>query len=117
MVKESKSKFDYLITVDIFLLLGLGSEHGRASIEWMFDNMNTEFEVVENGKYKKVKSFEDGKSTIFPGDLGKKTAYRFDFAEQHVLPETLNIETLSHRLCFESQIVTDFIALLKKMVL
>ncbi len=113
MVKDSKSKFDHLNVVDIFLLLGMGSEHGRAAIEWMFDNMNNEFEVVENGLHKVVKNFEDGKSTKLPGSLGKKTAYRFDFAEQHVLPETLEIDTVSHRLCFDSQFITDSIALLK----
>ena len=99
----------------INLLLGLGDEHGKAAIEWTVDNINTTFDVVENGNLQKVRSFEDGKESFFSEKLGKRMAYRFDFTDQHVLPRTLNIKTVSTRLCFDSVIFTRFFAILKKL--
>ncbi len=78
-------------------MLGLGEEHGKAAIEWMVDNMNTKFNIIEKGKTFQVKSLEDGKSTKFPKPFGNRYTYRFDFAEQHGLPETLNYQE-----CIES---------------
>jgi saccharopine dehydrogenase-like NADP-dependent oxidoreductase len=115
LVKYSKSHFDHLDRADISVMLGLGEEHGRAAIEWMVDNVSTSFEVVEKGKLKKVKSFEDGKKTNFPKNLGQRIVYRFNLAEQHILPKTLGIKTVSNRVCFDSRFITKVLAFLKKV--
>ena len=115
LVKRCKQQFEVLEKVDIYLLLGLGDVHGKAAIEWTVDNINTTYYVVENGRPKEVRSFEDGKETIFSEKLGKRTAYRFDFTDQHVLSRTLDIKTISTRLCFDSVFFTGFFAILKKL--
>lgn len=115
MVKYSKSHLDILDNADINLMLGIGDGHGKAAIEWMVDNMNTKFNIIEKGKTIQVKSLEDGKSTKFPKPFGDRYTYRFDFAEQHGLPETLNIKSVSNRICFDSRFVTHFLVLLKKI--
>jgi saccharopine dehydrogenase-like NADP-dependent oxidoreductase len=115
LVKQSAKVLDEVHSADIFLMLGLGEQHGKAAIEWMVDNINVDFSVVEEGLKKQVKSFEDGKKTEFPGKLGRRMAYRFNFSDQHALPDTLDIQTISTRICFDSAVITNLIALLKKL--
>jgi len=115
LVKHSKSQFDSIDIADIFIMLGLGDKHGKAVVEWTIDNINTEFNIIENGSLKKVKSFEDGKKTEFPANLGKRTAFRFDFNDQHVVPKTLGVKSSSTRLCFDSTFFTHTFAGLKKI--
>jgi saccharopine dehydrogenase (NAD+, L-lysine forming) len=115
LVKYSKSNFDSIERAEIFIMLGLGDKHGRAAIEWTVDNINSVFSVLEENSYKPVKSFEDGKKTLFPGSLGTRTAYRFDFVDQHVIPKTLGVKSSSTYLCFDSAFITNTFALLKKM--
>jgi saccharopine dehydrogenase-like NADP-dependent oxidoreductase len=47
-----------------------------------------------------------------PG-IGQRTAYRFNFPDQHSLPKTLGINSISSRLCFDLEIVTKIFAILK----
>lgn len=114
LVKHSTSQFDKIFSSEIYLMLGLGEKHGKAAIQWTVDNMNTEYFIMEEGRKRRVRSFEDGKKTIFPGGLGKRSAYRFNFTDQHVLPQTLQIPSVSTRLCFDSAAVTKILAFLKK---
>lgn len=99
--------------LDIFVMLGTGDAHGNAAIQWTLENANAEFSVLENGAEKTVRSFEDGKRTRFPG-IGERTAYRFNFPDQHSLPKTLGIDSVSSRLCFDLEIVTKAFAALKR---
>ncbi|RKL65756.1 Saccharopine dehydrogenase [Salipaludibacillus neizhouensis] len=115
LVQHSKSYFDTIDKADISLMLGLGEKHGKAGIEWMIDNINASFEVVEDSRKKKVKTFEDGRKTTFPDNIKDRTVYRFNFAEQHILPKTLHIKSVSNRICFDSRFVTASFALLKKL--
>ncbi len=115
LAKNCDLHFDKLEKVNIYLMLGLGDKHGKAAIKWMFDNMGPAFNVVENGSLKKVKSFEDGKNTVFSNKLGQRTSYRFDFADQHIVPNTLGVNSVSTRLCFDSKFSTQAFAVLKKI--
>lgn len=115
LVKHSAAAMDELQSAHIFLMLGLGERHGKAAIEWMVDNLNSEFAVMENGSYQSKRSFEDGKAAAFPGKLGLRTAYRFNFSDQHVLPTTLDLKSVSTRICFDSAFITRLVAFLKKL--
>ncbi|SFL69956.1 saccharopine dehydrogenase family protein [Pelosinus propionicus] len=115
LVKHSLQYLDQIHSANIYLMLGLGEAHGRAAIEWMIDNMNTVFFVNDKGVKKQVRSFEDERKVIFPNRIGQRSAYRFNFTDQHVLPETLGIPSVSTRICFDSAIITNLIALLKKI--
>ncbi len=114
---HAQTQFDELQNLEIYVLLGQGEAHGEAAVRWMVENLNTTFTVQENGTAKQVKSFEDGKKTIFPGKLGQRTAYRFDFSDQHVLPRTLDVNSVSTRLAFDSALATNLMAFFKNISL
>jgi hypothetical protein len=59
-----------------------------------------------------VRSFGEGRSTRMPGPFGERTAYRFDFSDQHTLPSTLGIKSASTWLCFDSRLATGALWLL-----
>ncbi len=87
---------DRVDAIDMYVLLGLGDQHGKAAIEWTIDNLQS--------------GFTDRKRTDFGDELGVRAAYRFPFADQHVIPRTLGVPAVTTRLCFDSAAVTGFIA-------
>lgn len=114
LVKRGKQKLDAVRQADIYVLLGLGEAHGRAAIEWTLNNLAADFSVVEQGAARRAVSFSEGKKTMFPDPFGRRTAYRFNFSDQHIIPRTLNIPSVSTRLCFDSALVTHAAAGLKR---
>ncbi|WP_128893922.1 saccharopine dehydrogenase family protein [Longirhabdus pacifica] len=115
LAKHTKSYLDYTESIDIHIMLGLGDQHGKAAIEWTINNFNTSFHVYSNWKEVKVDTLSDGKRTHFGKELGKRTGYRFNFSDQHTLPHTLQVPTVSTRLCFDSQVITNIVALCKQV--
>lgn len=109
-----KSVFNEVERIDIYILLGLGEAHGEAAIRWTLENLNAEFLVNADGGLKTVRSFAEGKVVEFPEPIGRCTAYRFDFADQHVVVKTLGIESASTWLCFDSSFFTRIIAMMRK---
>jgi saccharopine dehydrogenase-like NADP-dependent oxidoreductase len=100
--------------IDIFIMLGLGEAHGKAAIQWTLDHINSEFTILDRGFEKRVNSFENYVEADFPVH-GKRKAYRFDFPEQRIIPNTLGIQTVSSWLCFDIPMMTTFYAMLKKI--
>lgn len=45
-----------------------------------------------------VVSFENPKRAVFPGKHERRTAYLFDFADQHVVARMLDVENVAMRL-------------------
>jgi saccharopine dehydrogenase (NAD+, L-lysine forming) len=115
LTKHCQSKVPDMTYADIYILLGMGDIHGDAALQWTLENMNGEFTVCDNGEIKRVKSFEDGKQTVFPGRLGKRTTYRFNFSDQHVLPQTLGLKSVTTRLCFDSAWMTSLFPIANKV--
>lgn len=115
MAAHCKSKFDRMEHTDIFVLLGLGERHGEAAISWTIENMNSTFTAQENGVAKHVASFEEAKRTIFPNGIGERTAYRFNFSDQHIITNTLGVRSASTWVCFDSTLITYLFFLCKKI--
>ncbi|MFV2045238.1 MAG: saccharopine dehydrogenase NADP-binding domain-containing protein [Anaerolineales bacterium] len=111
----AKSRIEAVEHVDMFILLGLGEEHGEAAVRWTVENLNKEFRIRDAEGPRRVRTFHEGKTTLFPGGLGRRKAYRFDFSDQHVIPRTLSIDSASTWLCFESALVTDSFAILERL--
>jgi saccharopine dehydrogenase (NAD+, L-lysine forming) len=63
---------------------------------------------------KSVSSFAEGKAVEFPEPYGRRTAYRFNFADQRVIVNTLGIKSASTWLCFDSPFLTQIIAMMRK---
>ena len=57
LAARAVERMDRTDRIDIVLELGLGDDHGRAALEWMFDNLDAAYEVQENGRPKSVRSF------------------------------------------------------------
>jgi saccharopine dehydrogenase (NAD+, L-lysine forming) len=95
-----------------YVLLGLGEVHGEAAVRWILRNLGRRFAILSDGIPKDVRSFGEGLSTRMPEPFGDRTAYRFDFSDQHTLPATLGIKSASSWLCFDSRLATGALWLL-----
>ncbi|MFF2089718.1 saccharopine dehydrogenase family protein [Paenibacillus sp. NPDC058174] len=115
MAARAMMEMDHTDVIDITIMLGLGDRHGQAAIEWTIDNLAEDFEIVRDGGKTMVKSFTDGKRTDLGADIGWKKAYRFNFSDQHALMRTLQLPSVSTRLCFDSSLVTDLLAFLRSI--
>ncbi|WNS45992.1 saccharopine dehydrogenase NADP-binding domain-containing protein [Paenibacillus sp. MMS20-IR301] len=115
LAAKAVQELDRAELIDISIMLGLGDSHGQAALEWTVDQLGSAFEITEHGKLRNVSSFRDGKSTEFGFSLRKRTAYRFPFSDQQTLPATLNVPSISTRLCFDSRTATAAVALLRSL--
>ena len=95
LVSHSTSVLDEVSQVDIFLLLGMGEVHGEASLQWVLDNLNSEYSLRQHGVDARVQTFGESKRTVFPSNIGKRSAYRFNFADQHTVVKTLGVGSAS----------------------
>ncbi|MGO4546562.1 saccharopine dehydrogenase family protein [Paenibacillus sp. 2TAB23] len=105
---------DHIDRIEIGIMLGLGDAHGKAAIEWTVDSLNREFEITENRLFRKVSSFSEGRKTDFGRKWGIRTAFRFPFSDQQTLPSTLDVPSISTRLCFDSRMATTAVSVLRK---
>jgi saccharopine dehydrogenase-like NADP-dependent oxidoreductase len=112
---EAKKYISQNEQTDISILLGLGEAHGQAAMDWTVGGMNETFTVIEEGKSRTAASFTEGKIVDFGNRLGKRKAYRFNFSDQQVLPTTINIPTVSTRLCLDSRFITASLGVSKKL--
>ncbi len=112
LAQHAQSHLGPLARIDLFVLLGLGDVHGVAAIRWTLRNLGQRFSILSDGIRKEVRSFGEGRSTRMPEPLGERTAYRFDFSDQHTLPATLGIKSASTWLCFDSRLATGVLWLL-----
>lgn len=100
--------------IDIDILLGLGEAHGLHGMQWTLERVGREFSVMTAQGPVLVTGFTDPKQTDFPGPYGRRTTYRFDFSDQHVLPRTLGVAEVSTRMCFDSGRMTSLFAMLSR---
>ncbi|MDP1715658.1 MAG: saccharopine dehydrogenase NADP-binding domain-containing protein [Anaerolineales bacterium] len=101
--------------IDLFVMVGLGEEHGEAAERWTVENLSTTFKIRDHQGFRQVRSFHESKTTQFPEGLGARRAYRFNFSDQHVIPNTLKIDSASTWLCLDSTLFTELLALLEKV--
>lgn len=114
LASHCQSVFDVMQRVDIFIMLGLGEVHGEASLRWVVENLHTAFWVKEGEMGKRGQGFTESRATVFPNNIGRRTAYRFNFSDQHVIPATLGIDAAATWLCFDAAWVTRLFALAKQ---
>lgn len=99
---------------DIFLMIGMGEVHGRSSNEWVLDNVDSEYVVRDSGMDIRVESFGEFRQTVFPGTIGKRAAFRFNFSDQHTITKTLGVNAASTWACFDSATLSWSLYLAKK---
>ena len=104
----AKRMADQLSTVSeirIGVLLGLGEAFGPAASRWTLERICREFAVPRAGHSESVRGFSNPESVEFPR-YGRRRAYSFDFADQHVLHRTLDVPARTY-LCFDSRAITS----------
>ncbi len=102
-LQEKMASIDRL---DILVELGLGDHHGRAAVEWMLDNLDTEYDVMWNGQPKKVRSFGESIVIPLPGQQTGRPAWRFNFSDQQVVAKSLGLATVSTWIRFDDRLST-----------
>lgn len=105
---------DQTDSLEITVMLSLGESHGADSLRWTVDNTNASFYWQGAQTARKVDAFSEPRQVTLPAPFGKRKAYRFDFSDQHILRNTLKVPEVSTRLCFDSAIATDLLALSKR---
>jgi saccharopine dehydrogenase-like NADP-dependent oxidoreductase len=108
-------KLEQVDHLDIFILLGMGEVHGESSNQWMLDNLNTSYLLQQADEKKLVQSFEQYKQTIFSDGIGKRSAFCFNFSDQHIVVKTLAIKSAATWACFDSAFFGWLIYLEKKL--
>ncbi|MFB7159627.1 saccharopine dehydrogenase NADP-binding domain-containing protein [Lysinibacillus sp. NPDC056232] len=115
MVKNLVNQVNKVNSTDTYLMLGIGEKHGNDGVEWLLNNINNNYSICENGQNKYVSSFTDAKYVELPKKYGKRVAYRFNLADQHILTKTLHLENVSSRFFYDSDFTTKELAILKKL--
>lgn len=110
LAKRAKEQMGYIERLDIVLEFGGGDHHGQAALNWMFNNLDAEYEVYEHGMARTVRSFRESIRIQIPNQPNKKLAYRFNFSDQYVIRQTLNIPNVSTWLRFDETIMTCLLA-------
>ncbi|MEO3947732.1 saccharopine dehydrogenase NADP-binding domain-containing protein [Gorillibacterium sp. CAU 1737] len=113
LARHAASMLDRTDKINLSIMLGLGDQHGQAAIEWTVRNLNRSYKVLQHGREVLVSSFTDGAVTDFGDGLGRRKAYRFNFADQHALARTLSVPEVATRLCFDGRITTGLVRLLR----
>lgn len=88
---------DQVEQIDTYLMLGIGEVHGRDGVNWLLNHIQKDYALMENGTEKRVKPFSHGKRSTFHHSIGKRTAYRFNLADQHILQQTVDVTKTSSR--------------------
>lgn len=111
LVRHGLNCFPKSDAVAISVLLGLAEQHGDAAYRWTFDNLHTSYAVTDGEKTRNVKSFSVPKITEL---MGKRRFYTFNFSDQHTLLKTTPVQKILTRMAFDSQWITNGMALLRK---
>ncbi|WP_340680854.1 saccharopine dehydrogenase NADP-binding domain-containing protein [Paraglaciecola sp.] len=115
LAHHAQSRCGPLKHANIFVLLGLGESHGAAAIRWLLKQFEHTFPIKTKGGWREVSAFGEGLSTKMPEPFGRRKAYRFDFSVQHTLTATLEVESVSTWLCFDSRVATKVLWFISKL--
>ncbi|GBF74278.1 hypothetical protein PA598K_02614 [Paenibacillus sp. 598K] len=117
LARLTSSRLDAAEKLEITVLLGMGDTHGDAALGWTIDHSASDFEMLDqaSGERRRIVSLGEGKRIPFGGTLGDRKAYRFNFADQHIVSRTLGIPDVSTRLCLDPGWLTGALAGAKRL--
>lgn len=105
LAAHAAEQLDAVTSIHVGVLLGLGEAFGPAASRWTLERIGRPFEPERGDPDGPVRGFTEPRTVSFP-TFGRRTAYRFDVADQHVLARTLGVPEVATRLCFDSRAVT-----------
>ena len=105
LTKRMTDQLSAVSEIRIGVLLGLGEAFGPAASRWTLERIGREFTIPAAGGTRSVRGFATPEAIEFPR-YGRRRAYSFDFADQHVLHRTLDVPARTF-LCFDSRAITS----------
>jgi hypothetical protein len=102
MARHGVSRMQTATRVENALMVGLGEEHGIASLLWTFSHLGDE-------GYRERTEFD------FPAPYGRRTVLHYAFPDQYTLPQSLPIETARSWLCLDSALMTRLFGLVRQL--
>jgi hypothetical protein len=102
MAKHGVSRMQTATRVENAFLVGLGEEHGIASLLWTFGHLG-------DPEYRDQAKFD------FRAPYGQRTVLHYAFPDQYTLPQTLPIESATSWLCVDSAVMTRLFGLLRRL--
>lgn len=115
LVRQACDHLGPLRHADITVLLGAGEVHGLAAIRWTLDRLGAAFTLQTPVDPRAVRAFGESRPVRLAAPYGQRTAYRFDFSDQHTLPRTLALQSAATWLCFDSRPVTQAFAWMARL--
>ncbi|WP_267643978.1 saccharopine dehydrogenase family protein [Haloarchaeobius amylolyticus] len=112
-VAEAREELDTVDRADITLLLGIGEAFGPDTVKWTIEDALGNFSVQSDGETTSVTGLTDPRTVEVPG-WGRRRAYRANLADQHVLARTTDIPVIESRLCYDSRVLTRYLAVLRR---
>ena len=101
--------------VQSFVLLGLGENHGLDAIRWMVEYANKSFFVKTERGRKEIDSFTNPMKINLLNESRSRNFYSFNFGDQHIITESMEVNTAETRLAFDSRFITWIVAVIKKI--
>ncbi|WP_440992098.1 saccharopine dehydrogenase family protein [Haloarchaeobius baliensis] len=105
LAKRMANQLSTVSEIRIGVLLGLGEAFGAAASRWTLERIGREFTIPAGAGSRSVRGFAIPEAIEFPR-YGRRRAYSFDFADQHVLHRTLDVPAKTF-LCFDSRAITS----------
>jgi len=112
-VSDAAAELDTVDRADITLLLGLGEAFGPDTIKWTVEDAFGHFSVQNSEQSISVTGLTEPRMVRIP-EWGRRRAYRANLADQQVLARTTDIPTVESRLCYDSRVVTRYLAALRR---
>ncbi len=75
-------------------------------MRFMQENLARSYTVQTNDGAETVHTLTSPRKVVFPGERRRRTTYRFDFADQHVVPESVEAAAASTFFCLDSRSMT-----------
>ncbi|MEZ5372018.1 MAG: hypothetical protein R2704_04675 [Microthrixaceae bacterium] len=97
-------------TNTIGVLLGAAEAHGDAAIGWTMSRLGR----VAASPRGSFRNFTNPVRVEFPGGFGRRTAWRFDFADQVTLPGQLGNPVIT-AYCMDSRVATTALAAIARI--
>lgn len=101
--------------VQSFIVLGLAEDHGVDAIRWMIETAGKPFTTKTKHGLKQFKSFSDPVQVQLLTEIHPRKFYRFDFGDQHIITNFMEVQVAATRLAFDSRFVTWLIGVLSKI--
>ncbi len=114
LAKHLAGQVEQVDRIEITIMLGLGDAAGSDAYKWTLKNATAQFQIREDGKWRRARGMSEPRRVPLLGRDQSRVAYRFNFADQHVIAHTQDVPTVSTRLCFDSASRTHLLMLMAR---